>query len=124
MGLGDQPEEPAIAIESGVERAIAEVGPQRVAEDELGVRALEQQKIGQAVLAAGTNHEIRVGEVTGRETIANAALVDVFRGDEPSLRMNRDLANGADHVLATAVGDGEGQCHAGTGSRGRHHWRG
>src|SRR5205823_10302671 len=59
--------EPALArlelVQRLPERLAAEVGPQLLAEYQLGVRALPQQVVGDPQLAAGADQEIRVVHV-------------------------------------------------------------
>src|SRR4051812_28987380 len=50
----------AVLLQRGLERLAGEVGPQLVAEDELGVGGLPQQVVGQPLLAAGADHEVGV----------------------------------------------------------------
>jgi hypothetical protein len=66
-------------LQRRLERRAVEVGPQLVAEDELGVRRLPEQVVRQALLAAGADHEVGVvhlGRVEQRaERLLPAALV-------------------------------------------------
>src|SRR5579859_5721969 len=45
--------------------ALAEVGPQRVGEIELGVGELVQEEVRDAKFAGGADHQVRIGHPTG-----------------------------------------------------------
>ena len=53
--------------------ALAEIRPQRFDEDKLGIGALPQQEIADALLAAGTDEEIGIGHAGGEELTTTAA---------------------------------------------------
>src|SRR5689334_24586715 len=65
----------------GVERIGPEVGPQRVAAVELRVRRLPDEEVREPLLAAGPDHEIRVGQAGGVERGADRLLVDLLGRD-------------------------------------------
>ena len=58
---------------------LAEVGPVGVGEDVLGVGGLPEQEVGDPVVAAGTDNQVRVGEFSGVEVVGEHALADVVR---------------------------------------------
>src|SRR5690349_3065139 len=62
---------PRVGGQRLVQVALAEVGPEAVDEDELGVGELPEQEVRHAELARGADHEVRVGHVrrvqVGRE---------------------------------------------------------
>src|SRR4051812_34131735 len=72
--------EAALAAAEGGERFLerrgAEVRPERIGEVELRVRELPQEEIGDALLAARANEEIRLGRVGHREPRGEALLGD------------------------------------------------
>src|SRR2546422_986212 len=49
-----------VVVESGAELVLAEVGPERVDEDQLGVGELPQEEVGDPQLAGGTDQEVGV----------------------------------------------------------------
>src|SRR6185312_10002804 len=61
-------------VQGGLERLPGEIGPQLVTEHELRVRALPQQVVGDAQLAAGADHEIWVMHVGRIEVTAKLLL--------------------------------------------------
>src|SRR5438270_47151 len=90
-----------------LEMLLAEVGPQGVDEDQLGVGALPQQEIADALLAAGADQQIRVGHAGGQQLALEARLVDALGrqfagGDAP-----RQAAGGAQDLVARAVVDAD-----------------
>ena len=54
------------------EMAGAEVGPEHVLEDELGIGRLPQQEVGQALLAGGADDQVGVGHPGGAEARGEA----------------------------------------------------
>ena len=67
--------------ERGVEGVRSEVGPERLGEVELGVGRLPDQEVRQALLAAGPDDEVRVGQADRVERRADGGLVDVLGRD-------------------------------------------
>src|SRR5438270_10699036 len=71
--------------ERGLEGLAREVGPQLVAEDELGVGRLPEQVVGQALLAAGADDEVGVvhlGRVEQRGEVGLVAAAEARGGVE------------------------------------------
>ena len=92
-----------------------------VDEDEFGIGALPQEIVRQALLAAGADQQIGIGNADGVEVAA-----DQFRRDrcgiEPArLHRLRDIARGPGDLLAAAIveGDDEGQAGIVAGSASR-----
>src|SRR3954454_18126010 len=77
--------EPALARgvfrEGEVEVVGAEVGPQGLRDDELRVGRLPDQEVGQAMLAAGSNDEVRIRKVGRVELLGEGRFVDRIRAD-------------------------------------------
>ena len=69
--------------QGGVERVRTEVRPERVAGVELGVGRLPDQEVGEALLAAGPDDQVRVGQAGGVERAADRGLVDLGRPAMP-----------------------------------------
>src|SRR3954449_7175065 len=69
----------AILLQRGLERLAGEVGPQLVAEDQLGVGRLPEQVVGQAALAARADDQVGVVHLRGvhevRERLLASPLV-------------------------------------------------
>src|SRR6516165_11217006 len=78
-----QSAEPALAApvfgDRGLEGRAVEIGPVGRNEDELAVGGLPQQKIRQALLAAGADNEIGVGQVGGVEMSADEVGGNISR---------------------------------------------
>src|SRR5579885_621501 len=74
------------------EVAAPEIRPQRLGEDELGIGALPQQEIADALLAAGADQQVRVGQIGGEQVAGDRRLVDLLRGDLPGRRGLRVLS--------------------------------
>src|SRR5262245_46493942 len=67
---------------------LAEVGPQRVDKHQLGIGALPQQEIADALLAAGADQQVGIGHARRQEFTLEALFVDgvrrqFARGDLP-----------------------------------------
>ena len=81
---------PALALgellERGFQIGLGEVGPQGLAEDELGVGALPEQEVAGALLAAGPDDQVGVRLAGGVELVAEALLVDVVGGTPAATR--------------------------------------
>src|SRR4051812_45772973 len=64
----------AVLLQRRLERLAGEVGPQLVAEDELGIGGLPEQVVGQPLLAAGADHEVRVVHLGGVQELGEGLL--------------------------------------------------
>ena len=66
---------------------LAEVGPHQLAEVQLGVRHLPQQKVAQALFARGADEQVRFahggGEVMAGEVVGDDFLADIVWVDQP-----------------------------------------
>src|SRR3954469_22343492 len=91
---------PALAVlgQRRLERLGGEVGPQLVAEDQLGVRGLPQQVVRQPPLAAGADHEVGLVHLRGVEQPG-----EVFLAPPP------DPGGRVDDPRAPAVVEGDEQ---------------
>src|SRR6478735_7497815 len=58
---------------------LAEIGPQRVDEHQLGIGTLPEQEIADALLAAGADQEVGVGHAGGQQLALEQILVDALR---------------------------------------------
>src|SRR5918992_4869645 len=78
--------------------AFAEVGPERVDEDELRIGELPEEEVGNAQLAGRANEEIRLGHLRRIQPRSDRVLVDVARIqpllDDPAGRLD-DLVTAA-----------------------------
>ena len=52
-----------VLVDGGAEPLLAEVGPERVVEHELGVGRLPEQEVRDPLLARGADHEVGIGEL-------------------------------------------------------------
>ena len=52
----------------------AEVGPEAIGDEDLGVGDLPQEEVGDALFARGANDEIGVGHTAGVETLGDFGL--------------------------------------------------
>ena len=62
------------------EMEAAEVGPEAVGDEDLGVGDLPEKEVGDALLAGGADDEVRVGHVAGVEGAGDAGLVEGLEG--------------------------------------------
>ena len=97
-----------------VERLRAEVRPEAVREPQLGVRGLPDQEVADPLLAAGPDHEVRVGQARGIQRLADRTLVHLLGGDAGG----GDPPEGVHELRAAGVvpGDVELEPRAGGGA--------
>src|SRR5204863_9179689 len=101
--LGDRP----------LEMLLAEVGPQRVDEHQLGVGALPQQEIADALLAAGTDQQVGIGHAGGQQLALEQALVDLLRRQLARRHLAGKIAGRLHDLVARAVVDADVDVDAG-----------
>src|SRR5687768_11580399 len=94
----------AIGGEGLLQRGGAEIGPQGVGEVELGVRELPEQEVGDALLAAGADEEVRLRRVGHRQARGEALF-----GDRGVGLLLAATVRGLQHVPAAAVVRGNGE---------------
>src|SRR5439155_18986390 len=95
-------------LDGGVEVSLREVRPQRVREDELGIGPLPQQEVAGALLATGSDDQVRVGLTGGVELLVEAMLVDLVGGNAGS----DERARGVDDLGPPGVVEGDVERHA------------
>src|SRR5690606_10367020 len=81
-------------LEGPVELGGVELGPQKAREIHFAIRDVPQQKVADALLAAGADQEIDARQTAGRERGRDARLVDVARLEPSSRRLRREAARG------------------------------
>ena len=68
------------------QRRAAEIRPQRVEEQKLGIGRLPEQEVGQPVLAAGADHQVGLRQRAGEKALAaNSSGVMVSGSSRPSV---------------------------------------
>src|SRR6185369_2955082 len=60
-----------------LEIILGEVGPQAIEEHQLGVGRLPQQEIADPLLAAGADHQVRVGNLSGQQVSRKQGVVNL-----------------------------------------------
>ncbi len=71
----------ALVVGDGFEEMdAAEVGPEAVGDEDLGVGDLPEEEVGDALLAGGADDEVGVGHVRGVEGAGDAGLVEGVEG--------------------------------------------
>src|SRR3990172_2263078 len=97
-----------LVVEDGlVELAPAEVGPEHRRHEELGVRELPEEEIGDPLLAGGPDQEVGVGAVAREELAAEGALVDLVAGEPAGGDILREEPGRAHELGARTIGDEE-----------------
>src|SRR5437667_698558 len=81
----------------------AKIGPKRRCHDEFGVGTLPEQKVADPHFAAGANHQVRIGVMTGVKMLRNGRLVDLGRLDFPMPDFAGDVADCLDDLRAPAI---------------------
>ncbi len=124
----------ALVVDDGFEEMdAAEVRPETVCDEDLGVGDLPEEEVGDALLAGGADDEIGVGHVRGVEGARNGGLVEgvkrtgaeeVFDGTAAGVgfsgEVGEDVADSVDDLGAGSVVEGEGQGGSGVACGGLH----
>src|SRR5258705_9499975 len=79
-----------VLVEALVQVVAAELGPQDVDEDQLGVRDLPQHEVRDPLLAARADEEVERGQPGGRQVAGEALDVDVVGAERAGLGIARD----------------------------------
>src|SRR5436305_4158939 len=95
--LGDRP----------FEMLLAEVGPQGVDEHQLGVGALPEQEIADALFAAGADQQVGIGHAGGQQLALEQVLVDLLRRELARRDLGGEVAGRLDDLVARAVVDAD-----------------
>src|SRR4029077_14570760 len=100
----ESPLAPAELRERGAEIARAELGPRPRREDQLGVGALPEQEVAQALLPAGPNQEVDVGRGRAPGDLAQPT------GERRARRLRaRAAPSGLGEGVAGGVVDGQAE---------------
>ena len=124
----------ALVVGDGFEEVdAAEVGPEAIGDEDLGVGDLPEEEVGDALLAGGADDEVGVRHVRGVEGAGDVGLVEgvecagaeeVFDGAAAGVGLGGEVGeDGADGVYdfgAGAVVEGEGEGGAGVFGGGLH----
>src|SRR6185312_14333636 len=108
-------EAPLTGVEPGdgfIQGRLAEVGPQDVAEIELGVREVPQQEVADAAFAACADEEIRVRDAGERQGRGETRLIHLLRLEAARGHVAGETARGGDDVPTAAVTHGDIEQHA------------
>src|SRR5262249_11404584 len=110
-GACHQPAEPALAApifgDRRLERATVEIGPIGRNEYEFAVGGLPHQEIRQALLAAGADDEVWIGQVGRVEMLAEEFGGDVARRQISARHLHGDALGGTRDFLAAAIVEGD-----------------
>src|SRR6185369_13117670 len=96
---------------------LGKIGPERVDENELGVGRLPDQEVAQALLTAGADQQVRVGQAGGREVRCENFLVDLVGAELAGGGIGGDAAGGIDDFILAAVVESDGELEAGIAAR-------
>src|SRR6266540_4234527 len=80
-----------VVVESGAELVLAEIGPERVDEDQLGIGELPQEKVRNPQLAGGTDQEVGVRHLGRIEISRERLLVHLFAARDGAVGRVHDL---------------------------------
>src|SRR4051812_27413965 len=83
--------------------ALREIGPQRIDEDQFGIGRLPQKEIADPLLSAGSDQQVRIGNVAGQQAGGEAFLGDVFRAQPPFQGIAHHLTGGFRDLLTCTV---------------------
>src|SRR6266511_2502948 len=97
--------------ERRVERLRPEIGPQDVAGVELRVGGLPDEEVRQSLLAAGSDHEVRIWLARRVESARDRGLIDLVGGDPTRCQ----TAKGVHELGAAGVVEGDVQRQPGAG---------
>src|SRR5438874_2883421 len=87
----------------------AEIGPQRLGKDELGIGALPQQEIADALFAAGADQKVGSGQIGGEQMRRNQLLVDGIERQSARFRLGSDGTRCRGNLCAAAIGQRDRQ---------------
>src|SRR5262245_32561526 len=104
---------PLILGNRAFERRLVELRPVNRHEHEFAVSSLPQQKVRQALLTAGADNEIRIGNPRRVETLVEHLVVDRVWRDPPGSNILRDVARRTHNLVAAAVVESDHQSEAG-----------
>jgi hypothetical protein len=90
-----------------------EIRPEAGHEDEFRIGRLPQQEIGKPLLAAGADHQIRIGYPGGVDMAGEGRFRDRGRIHVPGPYRLGDLANRTHHFVAGTVVEGDDEANAG-----------
>src|SRR5262249_12823939 len=79
------------------------IWPQCLRKDQLGICALPQQKVADALFATGSDQQIRVGKIRRGQVAGETCLVDCIRGKAARRHLSRNLANRSDNLRARTI---------------------
>ena len=82
-------------------------GPREGGEEELSVGNLPEQKVGDALFAAGAHDEVRVRDAGGGQTVGDGLLVDVVETKRAARVVERGAARSFHEVLPPAVAEAD-----------------
>src|SRR5689334_1014969 len=99
--------------DGALEVLLAEVGPQRVDEHQLGVGTLPEQEIADALLAAGADQQVGIGHAGGQQLALEQVLVDLLRRDLAGRDLPGEAAGRLHDLVARAVVDADIDVDAG-----------
>src|SRR4051812_34797315 len=100
-----------------LEMFLPEIRPQGVDEHQFGVGALPEQKIADALLAAGADEQIGIGDTRGEQLALETRFVDLVDGNLSRSDLAREIARRAQNLVARAVVDADVDVDAGVGTR-------
>src|SRR5438309_4744353 len=117
LELSRGPPEATLALLEEVERlqvlTLAEVGPQRVRDVDLGVGELPEEEVAESHLAARPDEEIGIGNTGGGKVPGHRARGDVVGLQLTTAHPPRDGPRGPRDLFPAAVADGQDDRHAG-----------
>src|SRR5688572_23378890 len=90
----------------------AEIGPEGGGDEELGVRDLPEQEVGDARLTARPDEQVGVGDAVGVERTADVGFRDVLGLQLARLHLGGERAEGVQQLVATAIVEGHEHGHA------------
>src|SRR5712672_3441585 len=86
-----------------------ETRPQRLSEDEFGISALPQQEIADALLAAGADQEVGIGQIGGEQMRRDLLLVDCIERQSAGFDLGGDRTRRRGDLGAAAIRQRDGQ---------------
>src|SRR5262245_11941434 len=96
---------------------LAEIRPQRVDEHQLGIGALPEQEIADALFATRADQQIRVGHAGSQQLLLEARLVDAIGRELTGSDTTRQAPRRLQDLVARAVVDADVDVDAAVGAR-------
>src|SRR5437660_4170368 len=97
---------PPLIVGDGVIQLVpAKIRPEAVADVDLRIGKLPEEKIADPELSARSDQQVGIGDIGGRKVPGDKRFIDLPRGDFPREYFRGNAANGAREIPSAAVAE-------------------